>query len=906
MRPLTRWLLAALALSAAACPKTAARCEHDAQCPLGQSCSQGVCTSPCSPACGAGQVCDNAKCFPKDCSGQTCPENAFCDSGSCVFHGCRGLRCKQDQTCVTGGACVNTSCGDDACGQYAYCAGQTCADATCYGISCPEGQVCSGAKCHSKDCDGRSCGDSFCADDGYCKDCPGTPPCAIGEECVEGSCQSRDCLADPASAACTNDCKKAGHTCTTSQVCLGTTCVLKNCPNHTCLPGSYCAGWSCISDACLGVTCADGERCAGDGKCQPTSCGDTACPDGQVCPASPHQCVSALCLGVSCAPGWQCWAGGCYSKTGPDGKACPEGQLDIGEACRPAGSSADCGGMSCPWGFTCQGDVCTNVASATTSCDPKTQGVFNGTCYPNSDPVSGPCDPGELYIEGECRATNGDKPILCGSDYCAAGFVCDGGRCADVKCFGVTCLAGQRCADGRCESVDAPDGGSCAPGTLWEDTACKPEPPIAGCGEGCVPDSNGTCVPPECVNGGCGQICGSPRCATFCKADELCDLNGVCHSLCSTCPKGFVCGAGGAPPCLPQGCLQIACPAGTHCVDVGAGPACQPITCAGVVCLPSETCQDDVCVDMTCAGVHCQSNQTCYYGTCYLKCCPEGGQCSDDTLCYVAPGSTGPGTAYSRNCQTKQCPSSELCLGDTCAPLGHLPACQAYDHQPLYCDGLDHDCDGHADDYVFYPNPSTSFAIYPDWDVSQQYLIDREPCTNTSSEGDWDKIGVFDDGYNVYLTRFDSEDATAHPATHVTNSGPGQMSSCIRITMPCSRFMATDLNIKAHGAGSVSCARYFASHINCSGNCQAPYVHIYIRSSSSAHWVDIGDQNNIHNWGDWFQPWLDGNHLHHEDLTDEYWNPRQVQAVLICRDMADNSHASVGIDGVDVVGCCLH
>jgi hypothetical protein len=164
--------------------------------------------------------------------------------------------------------------------------------------------------------------------------------------------------------------------------------------------------------------------------------------------------------------------------------------------------------------------------------------------------------------------------------------------------------------------------------------------------------------------------------------------------------------------------------------------------------------------------------------------------------------------------------------------------------------------------------------------------------------------------------RFDANPSPSvhHPDTHIPGYGPAGMSSCIQIKMPCSRFMATDMNLKVHGAGAVRCARFYADVMTCNpdGACWAPWVHIYIRNTDKAHWVDIGDWDNPHNWGDWFQPWLDGNFVHHEDLTDENWNPRQVESVLICRDMSTvndpsdgkDHDAAVGIDGVTVSGCC--
>jgi hypothetical protein len=170
-------------------------------------------------------------------------------------------------------------------------------------------------------------------------------------------------------------------------------------------------------------------------------------------------------------------------------------------------------------------------------------------------------------------------------------------------------------------------------------------------------------------------------------------------------------------------------------------------------------------------------------------------------------------------------------------------------------------------------------------------------------------IGAFGDGYDVYLMRLDKDRPSPSdpwPATHVANSGPAGMSSCIQVDMPCARFMATTMNLRIHGTGAVSCARDVTDNVTCGGTCLAPYVHIYVRDVAGHAWKDISNKSDPNSLGFWFRPALDVAKPVAERLSDKHGNPRQVQSVLICRDMRSSQYASVSIDGINLVGCCRH
>jgi len=328
--------------------------------------------------------------------------------------------------------------------------------------------------------------------------------------------------------------------------------------------------------------------------------------------------------------------------------------------------------------------------------------------------------------------------------------------------------------------------------------------------------------------------------------------------------------------------------------------------------MPNEYCDNGVCVDMSCAVAKCTADQTCLNGKCYPRCCPDTGECSNDTIGYTFPGPPPYCQTLKRNCDSMQCTGGDVCWGDSCG----MPAqdCTSFGPESLTCNGKDDDCNGHIDDYVFFPRypwDSSHYQVFPSWDSSAQYLVEREPCTNTFSgdsyEEDWPVIGAFDDGYNVYLMRLDKDPGSPKPnwpPTHIANSGPAGMSSCIQIDMPCPRFMAKTMNLSIHGTGAVSCARDVTDQVTCGGTCLAPYVHIYVRDASNHAWKDISSRVDPNSLGTWFRPALDVAQPVIEKLIDKHGNPRQVQSVLICRDMRSYQYASVSIDGINLVGCC--
>ena len=142
-------------------------------------------------------------------------------------------------------------------------------------------------------------------------------------------------------------------------------------------------------------------------------------------------------------------------------------------------------------------------------------------CAPTGAPLS----------EGRCRRV--DELRCTESAECPAGFACDGGRCLQVRGFGLPCGPGAPCwvSDGvRC--VRGPDGARCE------------RPTLPGLGAPC---------------------------------DGLCDYPHVCDTATKTCVRGAL----SAEPCDDAPCGELM----TICTPTRGGrPTCQPVPHARTNC----------------------------------------------------------------------------------------------------------------------------------------------------------------------------------------------------------------------------------------------------------------------------------------------------------------------------------
>ena len=288
-----------------------------------------------------------------------------------------------------------------------------------------------------------------------------------------------------------------------------------------------------------GLACGDAT-----GLCEPglTQCvgGAVQCVGGvnpaeEVCDGEDNDCDGEIDNQAECPPSSWCVEGDCRLVCDPTSEfPCP-GTLqcvertheeDLVNVCM-AGSSGDCGGVTCPDGWLCENDVCVD-----------------------------PCDPNPCTWYEECNL----------------------GTCLDTSCTGLGqgCANGEFCLDHVC--VENP----CLASDCDEET----EHCIANCPS--ATDCTYTCQP-ICFCGpgetcGPGGVCVTDLCdGSSCLAGQMCDpATGDCVAddcFLVSCPGGEIC-HGGA--CTPDPCLNTECPLGFHCDAIFTADATTP------VCTPDD------------------------------------------------------------------------------------------------------------------------------------------------------------------------------------------------------------------------------------------------------------------------------------------------------------------------------
>lgn len=282
-------------------------------------------------------------------------------------------------------------------------------------------------------------------------------------------------------------------------------------------------------------------------------------------------------------------------------------------------------GVSCPGG----GDPCETGLQGV--CEPGiTECVFAGTleCKPLIEPTDEVCDaldndcdgvvdngdlcpPDEVCDKGRCVAACGDVLVTCAQDEvcndagfcveaacadveCESGLLCVGGECQD-PCDGVQCPEPLRCFSGRC--LDPCDGVQCDPGRVCQDGVCVMTCDCQPCRAGYECKDQTQCVPEGCADQDCpaGTVCDAGECVDPCEA--------------AVCPAGQICVMG---VCAEQ-CADVDCATGEKCIDGACLDSCTDVTCSpGLKCVPGADNQG-TCVD-ECAGVVCPDGQICTEG----------------------------------------------------------------------------------------------------------------------------------------------------------------------------------------------------------------------------------------------------------------------------------------------------
>ena len=125
-------------------------------CGPGSSCSGGQCVAGgCAlTGCAAGQACVSGSCVTDPCAGNACPTGTFCRLGDCV-RSCAYVGCAPGQSCDTDGFC-QPDCSP-ACGAGQVCDAGACMQDPCAGVLCGAGQECRAGACVDAACGHVSC-----------------------------------------------------------------------------------------------------------------------------------------------------------------------------------------------------------------------------------------------------------------------------------------------------------------------------------------------------------------------------------------------------------------------------------------------------------------------------------------------------------------------------------------------------------------------------------------------------------------------------------------------------------------------------------------------------------------------------------------------------------------------------
>jgi hypothetical protein len=583
-------------------------CTNASDCPVGEACANGGCSTACSTqsACN-GSCCNAGTCDPGTSSASCGPPGGAC--ANCAMGG-QGLAC-------INGACACATSADcpryQACDPNAHqCTMQCSASAPCNGGCCSTAGLCTAGTSMG------ACG----ASGATCLDCTVEEQAGrAGKTCIAvaggGVCGCTDSTQCPATSAGCGATMTCAFTCDATRPCMSGCC-----DGFGCRPGTdnfFCgASGACADCAAAGA----GHVCLPSRQCGCNTAAD--CPVGLACDTSAHVCGPS-CLdathtacngGGSCCDlgGHSCVTGGTTTYCGLDGSACANCNLaSTGVACI-GGTTCGCNAVTdCPSLTTC--NISTHVCESV--CGDASHTGCNGGCC-----GGGLCQPGTANsncgpIGGACVPCSGITPT------CQAG-VCTG------ACGGANqgnCPSGYCCQNGTC--VAGTSTSACGSASACSD--CTTSPAGAVCaqdasGSHCGCNSEGDCAP--------GYSCDPANhvCTTLCNAAGFQLCHGGCCSLAGTCVPGTA-----AVACGNSGDSCVSCAGnttGTACVNSALG-ACGchsqadcPIGMAcNLVTLGCETrCSGPNY--SPCNGGCCTSTGSCAAGTSQTACGIDGGQCT--------------------------------------------------------------------------------------------------------------------------------------------------------------------------------------------------------------------------------------------------------------------------------------
>ncbi len=332
-----------------------------------------------------------------------------------------------------------------------------------------------------------------------------------------------------------------------------------------------------------------------------------------------------------------------HAAAGSTGSSASRGGSSSGGALTTGGSTTGARVLlpgPCGPGTSWLGDACITV-----SCSTPVSGTSTAYCE-LPDGGLGACLAGDCVdprMVGNCGQGCPDPAQTCvGNGVCAVSscspadhdMVCalDGGNIG--FCCGGSCVAGpQNC--GGCGNV-------CPLGTACADTVCVP---VQTCGApGWAP--YGSCALPDGARGFC--------CATQCLDSNSETSCGICGESCATVPscQFGICGDG----CGPDTFGSCDASAGVACAAVPGGMeyACFPLSCSGEAegwgCVADGgamgACRSGVCKSLVgcgLTGIACQPNELCYQGSyCRpLLDCSQGGGSYPEDACRIDGGLLG-------------------------------------------------------------------------------------------------------------------------------------------------------------------------------------------------------------------------------------------------------------------------
>ncbi len=593
---------------------------------------------------------------------------------------CEGVTCgASDADQCLNGLCVASACSElnpDAC-PVAMCAEDDDCTAT---VSCTHA-VCVGGRCLERREDG------LCEDDERCipgigcvvasHECDYEMQCDDLTTCTQERCREGRCTSQRDDTRCDlTICDPTAKTANPASGCTPAPCSVENC-----LPAP-CETATCVKGSCVHTpVCESGQSCC-DGVCA-ANCNDPrACagrPQGYVCRVSVGACdVAETCDGQSdtCPP----------DAVQPGGTVCRAvaGACDVTEVCDgesplcPANVVAQSGSVCRAKSGACDVDeVCNGLSSA---CPVDVFAPDTFACRGSA----GDCDPAEM-----CTGTG---PACPDDSYYSSTVACRpaAGDC-DIPetCSGSspTCPGNElrtpshvcRASQGVCDRAETCTGASAVcPGDNKQagGTVCRPA--AAGCdvAETCDGSSN-SC--PGDVFVGAGTLCRSS--AGPCDPAEYCPGSGPACPGDSYAPAGALCRGASGDPCdvsdycsgASAACPDNAQPAGTLCQ--GAPNSCyQNRVCNGSPVCPGWTPSP--------YGTYYAEIDTCRYYICdgafgaVVAPRNNGAYCADGGICLYYTCNNGACNAGNARNDGAACDagSCAFCSGGSCA----YPNCEHY------------------------------------------------------------------------------------------------------------------------------------------------------------------------------------------------------------------------------------